>query len=270
MRYTSSPSTIRPYRSQADLDRYKEIADPSRRAYAAMITAMDEQIGRVVAALKERGMRDNTLIVFQSDNRGTRSPMFAGEGDMSKITIPCDNGPYRDGKGSLYEGGARVVALASWPGHIRSDSTMDGMIHVDDLYPTLTGLAGASTGNSKPLDGLNVWATVSQGAPSPRTEIVYNVEKFRAGIRQGDWKLIWRTPLPEAIELYDITSDPSEKNNLAVANPKQAAALKKRANDLAATMEKPLLLQVEFGVMRERLHMRPDLPGEEDSFNEED
>ena len=53
-------------------------------------------------------MRDNTLIVFQSDNGGTRNPMFAGEGDMSKIKIPVDNGPYRDGKGSLYEGGTRV------------------------------------------------------------------------------------------------------------------------------------------------------------------
>ena len=73
-----------------------------------------------------------------------------------------------------------------------------------------------------------------------------------------------------SIELYDITRDPSEKNNVAAANPEQVAALKKRANDLAATMEKPLLLQVEFGVMRERLHMPPALPGEEDSFNEED
>ena len=260
-----------PYQApQAYLDRYKKIADPSRRAYAAMITAMDDEIGRVVAALDKKGMRDNTLIVFQSDNGGTRNAMFAGEGDMSKIKIPVDNGPYRDGKGSLYEGGTRVVALANWPGHIKAGSTVDAMMHVVDMYPTLVGLAGASTGKSKPLDGMNVWSTISEGKPSPRTEIVYNVEPFRAGIREGDWKLIWRAPLPEAIELYNIKLDPSEKNNVAAANPDQVAVLKRRANELAATMEKPLLLQAEFGAMRERLHLPPALPGEEASFNEED
>ena len=260
-----------PYQApQAYLDQYKQIADPSRRAYAAMITAMDDQIGRVVAALDKKGMRDNTLIVFQSDNGGTRNAMFAGEGDMSKIKIPVDNGPYRDGKGSLYEGGTRVVAFANWPGHITAGSTVDGMMHVVDMYPTLAGLAGASTGKSKPLDGLNVWPTISEAKPSPRTEIVYNVEPFRAGIREGDWKLIWRAPLPEAIELYNIALDPSENNNVAAAHPNKVAELKKRANELAATMEKPLLLQAEFGAMRERLHMPPALPGEETSFNEEE
>jgi arylsulfatase A-like enzyme len=260
-----------PYQApQAYLDRYQNIADPSRRAYAAMITAMDDEIGRVVAALEKKGMRDNTLIIFQSDNGGTRNAMFAGEGDMSKIKIPCDNGPYRDGKGSLYEGGTRVVAFANWPGHIKAGSTVDAMIHVVDMYPTLAGLAGAPLGKSKPLDGLNVWPAISEGKPSPRTEIVYNVEPFRAGIRDGDWKLIWRTPLPAAIELYNIAQDPSEKNDVAAANPDQVAALQKRANELAGTMAKPLLLQTEFGAMRERLHMPPALPGEDASFNEED
>jgi arylsulfatase A-like enzyme len=260
-----------PYQApQAYLDRYQDVADPSRRAYAAMISALDDEIGRVVAALEKKGMRDNTLIIFQSDNGGTRNAMFAGEGDMSKIKIPCDNGPYRDGKGSLYEGDTRVVAFANWPGHIKAGSTVDEMIHVVDMYPTLAGLAGASLGKSKPLDGLNVWPTISEGKPSPRTEIVYNFEPFRAGIREGDWKLIWRTPLPAAIKLYDIAQDPSEKNDVAAANPDQVAALQKRANELAATMAKPLLLQTEFGAMRERLHMPPALPGENASFNEED
>ena len=260
-----------PYQApQAYLDKYKDIADPSRRAYAAMITAMDDEIGRVIAALDKKGMRENTLIVFQSDNGGTRNPMFAGEGDMSKIKIPVDNGPYRDGKGSLYEGGTRVVALAIWPGRIKAGSTVDAMMHVVDMYPTLAGLAGAPTGKSKPLDGLDVWPTISDGKPSPRTEIVYNIEPFRAGVREGDWKLIWRTPLPEGVELYNIAQDPAEKNNVAAANPDKVAALKKRANDLAAIMEKSLLLQVEFGAMRERMHMPPALPGEEASFNEED
>jgi len=258
-----------PYQAtQEYLDQYKNIADPSRRAYAASITAMDDQIGRVLAALERKHMRDNTLVVFQSDNGGTRNAMFAGEGDMSKIKIPCDNGPYRDGKGSLYEGGTRVCALANWPGHVKAGLTVDGMIHVVDMYPTIAGLAGASTAKCKPLDGMDVWPTISEGKPSPRTEIVYNVEPFRAGVREGDWKLIWRTPLPEAVELYNIAEDPSETKNVATENPEKVVALKKRVNELAAVSAKSLLLQTEFAAMRERLHTAPALPQEDYTLEE--
>jgi len=259
-----------PYQAQEKyLDRYKSIADPSRRAYAAMITALDDQIGRVLETLDRKKLRERTLIVFQSDNGGTRNAMFAGEGDMSKVIIPCDNGPYRDGKGSVYEGGTRVVALANWPGRISAGSVAAGMIHVVDMYPTLVGLAGAKLGKNKPLDGLDIWPTIGAGKPSPRTEVVYNVEPFRAGIRQGDWKLIWRTLLPSAVELYDVAHDPSEKNNLAAQHPDKVASLEKRANELAATMAKPMLLQAEFEAMRVRLAMPPALPGEELELNEE-
>jgi arylsulfatase A-like enzyme len=259
-----------PYQATPEyLDRYKQIADPSRRAYAGSITAMDDQIARVLAALDKKKMRENTLIVFMSDNGGTFNKMFAGEGDMSKIKIPCDNGPYREGKASIYEGGTRVAALANWPGHIKAGGAVDQMIHVVDWYPTLVGLAGGQTGKAKPLDGMNVWPTVSEGKPSPRTEIVYNVEPFRAGIRQGDWKMIWRTMLPAAVELYNIAQDPSEKNNVAAQNPDKVAALQKRANELAAAMAKPMLLQTEIGAMMKRLKMPPSLPAELDSLDQE-
>ncbi|MFO1114478.1 MAG: arylsulfatase [Beijerinckiaceae bacterium] len=258
-----------PYQAPENyLAMYKNIQDPSRRAYAASITAMDDQIGRVVAALKKRGLRDNTLIVFQSDNGGTTNAMFAGELDMNGVRIPCDNGPYRDGKGSLYEGGTRVVALANWPGRIKPGTT-DEMMHVVDMYPTLTKLAGASTQKAKPLDGMDMWATLSEGKASPRTEIVYNIEPYRAAVRQGDWKLIWRTMLPSAVELYNLRDDVSEKTNVAAANPDKVAALQKRANELAATAAKPLFLTTEFDAMRKRLAVPPALPGQELEFNTE-
>ncbi len=259
-----------PYQApQEYLNQYKNISDPSRRAYAGSITAMDDQIGRVLAALDKRKMRDNTVIVFQSDNGGTRNAMFAGEGDMSKIQIPCDNGPYREGKGSLYEGGTRVPALVNWPGHVKAGSTVDRMLHVVDMYPTLLALAGGSTAKSKPLDGIDVWSTISEGKPSPRTEVIYNIENFRASVRQGDWKLIWRTPLPTVAELYNIAQDPSEKNNAAAQNPQKVAELQKRANELAAVMVKSPLLEAELKAMLQRLHVPPALPGEEFEFNEE-
>ncbi|WP_296715542.1 arylsulfatase [Rhodoblastus sp.] len=250
-----------PYQAPQDyLDRFKNIAEPSRRAYAAMISAMDDQIGRVVEALDKKNMRDNTLIVFQSDNGGTANPMFAGEGDMSKIKIPVSNGPLRDGKGTLYEGGTRVIALANWPGHIKPGVTVDEMIHVVDMYPTLAGLAGASLAKTKPLDGLDVWGTISEGKASPRKEIIYNIEPFRAGVREGDWKLIWRTPLPQSVELFNIAKDPYEKTNLAAENPDKVAQLQKRANELAAVQVQPLWLATEFGALKKRMGLPPAFP----------
>jgi arylsulfatase A-like enzyme len=260
-----------PYQApQEYLDRFKGIEDPSRRAYAASIAAMDDQIGRVVAALESRKMRQNTLIVFQSDNGGTRNAMFAGELDMTRVKIPCDNGPYRDGKGSLYEGGTRVPALVNWPGHVKAGTVVEGMMHVVDMFPTLLAVSGGSAAKSKALDGLDVWPTIAEGKPSPRTEVVYNIEVFRAGVRQGDWKLVWRAPLPSAPELYNIAQDPSEKKNLAAENPDKVAALQKRANELAGGMVKSPLLLGEFEAMRKRLAAPPALPGEEFLLDEED
>jgi arylsulfatase A-like enzyme len=183
--------------------------------------------------------------------------------------IPCDNGPYRDDKGSLYEGGSRVVALANWPRHIKPGGSTNQMIHVVDMYPTLATLAAAPFTRSKALDGLDVWATISEGKPSPRTEVIYNVEPFRARIRQGDCKLIWRTPLPSVVEVYNIAQDPSEKNKVAAQNPAKVAELQARANELAAGMAKPILLEREFDAMRKRLALPPALPGEELEFDEE-
>jgi arylsulfatase A-like enzyme len=260
-----------PFQAPQDyLDRYKNIEDPSRRAYAASATAMDDQIGRVIAALADKKMLDNTLIVFQGDNGGTRNPMFAGAiTDMSKVVLPADNGPYRDGKGTLYEGGTRVVALANWPGHIKEGSVVNEMIHTVDLYPTLVRLANGRLDKGKPLDGLDVWGTISEAKPSPRTELVYNVEPFRAAIREGDWKLIWRTLLPQSVELYDIAKDPSESKNLAAEQPDKVAALQKRVNELAAEAEKPILLQIEVKNILERMHLSPALPDDLESLNAE-
>jgi arylsulfatase A-like enzyme len=254
-----------PYQApQEYIDRYLNIEDPTRRTYAAMVACLDDEVGRVVAALEKKKMRDNTLILFHSDNGGTRSAMFAGVmADMSKIKIPCDNGPYREGKGTLYEGATRVCALVNWPGRIKA-GTVDGLIHAVDIYPTFAALAGASTAKCKPLDGLNVWDTMAQGKASPRTEIVYNVEPFRGAVRQGDWKLVWRTFLPSSIELFNLTQDPSEKNNLAAQHPEKVAALQQRLEALAKESAKPLFLVDQFKVIMKGMHGEPILPTDED------
>jgi arylsulfatase A-like enzyme len=183
--------------------------------------------------------------------------------DMSKVKIPCDNGPYRDGKGNLYEGGTRVCALANWPGHIKPGSTCDGIVHVVDLYPTFAKLAGASTAKCKPLDGMDVWESISEGRRSPRTEVVYNIEPYRAAIRQGDWKLVWRTMLPSSAELFNLANDPYEEENLASANPDKVAALQQRVNDLSKSAAKPLFLEEQMKVIMRNMKGLPVLPGEE-------
>jgi arylsulfatase A-like enzyme len=258
-----------PYQApQQYLDQYKDIADPSRRAYAASATAMDEQIGRVVAALEDKGMLDNTLIVFQSDNGGVRNAAFAGAiTDMSNVVLPADNGPYREGKATLYEGGTRVVAFANWPGRIDEGSTVDEIIHTVDMYPTLVQLAGGDTARSKPLDGIDVWDTISTGKPSPRTEIVYNIEPFRAGIREGDWKLVWKTTLPQSVELYNLADDPSETKNLAAEHPDKVMELQQRANALAAEAQSPILMDIEIRKMLDNMHLPPSLPPSLESFD---
>jgi arylsulfatase A-like enzyme len=232
-----------PYQApQEYIDRYKNIEEPTRRIYAGMITCLDDEIGKVVAALEKKGLRKNTLIIFHSDNGGTKNAMFAGQmTDLSKVKLPCDNGPYRDGKGSLFEGGSRVAACANWPGHIKPQ-TVDGIMHVVDLYPTFASLAGASTAKCKPLDGKNVWDTISSGKASPRNEIVYNVEPFRAAVRQGDWKLIWRSLIPTSVDLYNLAEDPYEQKNLATAHPDKVATMQERLNALGKEADKPLAL----------------------------
>jgi arylsulfatase A-like enzyme len=238
-----------PYQAPKEIvAKYSGIADPTRRTYAAMVDSLDENIGKVVAALDKKGLRNNTLIIFHSDNGGTTNKMFTGQmADVSKIKLPCDNGPYRDGKGSLFEGGTRVCAFANWPGHIKAE-TVDGLIHAVDMYPTLAALAGASTAKCKPLDGVNVWETMSEGKPSPRTEIIYNIEPFRGAVRQGDWKLIWRTLVPTSVDLYNLTEDPYEKNNVAGAHPDKVAAMQERINALGKEASKPLVMQYAAGV----------------------
>ena len=259
-----------PYQApQAYLDRYAHIADSSRRAYAAMISAMDDEIGRVVAALDRRGLRDDTLIVFQSDNGGPRSARFTGEVDTSGMTIPADNGPYRDGKASYYEGGTRVVALANWPGHIPAGSIVDQPIHVVDIYPTLAALAGASTAQAKPLDGVDVWETISAGAPSPRREVVYGIEPFRAALREGNWKLVWRTTLPSQVELFDLATDPGETTNVAAAHPAEVAKLQQRAEALAREAAPPLFIVEAVGAAKSTLLSTVAIPQDDRALAEQ-
>ena len=212
----------------------------TRKTYAAMVTAMDEAIGGIITALEEAGIRDNTLIFFSSDNGGP-SP--------GRIT---DNGPLRAGKGTIYEGGVRVCALANWPGHIAAGSHVREPIHMVDWFPTLVNLAGGTLEQPLPLDGRDVWGTISEGRKSPHDAILLCRSPTQAAVRAGDWKLIVgvaseddeapdkaQTPARNRrntntarhaaqVQLFNLSNDLGEQHNVASDNPARVAELQAR------------------------------------------
>lgn len=222
------------------LAKYSSIQDQKRRTYAAMVDCVDEQVGRIVAALKARGLTNNTLIAFSSDNGG---PLGSG----------ATNGSLRAGKATLYEGGVRVSAFANFPGHIAPGTVVKQPLHMVDWFPTLVKLGGGSLEQKLPLDGFDAWPTITKGAPTPHTEILHNTTPTNGAIRVGDWKLVKNgnrgddaegPAQPAAqhkagkkgkkkaadtekdlIELFNIAEDPYEKTNLAEKNPEKAQEL---------------------------------------------
>jgi arylsulfatase A-like enzyme len=224
---------------QEYLDRYQNIENQQRRTYAAMVNCVDEQIGRIVTALEKRGLRENTLIAFSSDNGGP-------------INLGATNGPLRAGKATLYEGGVRVSAFANWPGKISAGTVVTQPLHIVDWYPTLLKLASASLDQKLPLDGLDAWPTIAAGQPTPHNEILHNTTPGNGAIRVGDWKLVLNGNRPEedgeagaqagekakkakkkqaaaeSVELFNIASDPYEKTNLADQQPAKLTELRAR------------------------------------------
>jgi arylsulfatase A-like enzyme len=232
--------------------RYEKMKEP-RRTYAGMLAAMDEAVGQIVAALERTKRRKNALFVFFSDNGGP---------EPGRLT---DNGPWRGGKGTLYEGGVRVIATASWPGKIPAGSTVRSIIHVTDLFPTILRLAGASLDQRLPLDGVDVWPVLSQGKLSRRREVLLNTTPFSGALRIDDWKLVLNgdkfatssdpavelgvsmqeqgnAALAETVELFDLAADPYENSNIAAKQPDKLRELRQRYDLLAAQAAKPLNL----------------------------
>ena len=199
--YLASLAPHSPYQAPAKYtDLYKDtIKDEKRRTYAAMITAMDIQVGRIVAALEKKKMLDNTLIFFATDNGGSTSALFAtgarspeeraasGGVDLH-AKPPASNAPFRAGKGSLYEGGVRVPAFAYWAGKLKP-GVVNEPLHMVDVMPTLLALAGGKGSDSHPFDGKDMWPVLTGQQPSVHDDVLINVEAVRGAIRKGNWKL---------------------------------------------------------------------------------
>jgi arylsulfatase A-like enzyme len=201
-----------------------------RQTMAGMISAVDEAIGQITDALDQKGLRQNTLILFSSDNGGP-SP--------NRVTM---NTPLRAGKGTIYEGGIRVCAFATWPGMIPAGTTNRDPMHAVDWHPTLLKLAGAPLKQKLPVDGLDVWPMLTQGAKSPHDAILLaGTVPSRMAIRMGDWKLLVNAneqnaedasaeagQAPGKVELYNLVEDVGESRNLAAAQPERVKVMRAR------------------------------------------
>jgi arylsulfatase B len=146
---------------------------------------------------------------------------------------------------------------------------VDQPIHVVDVYPTLARLAGAPLGKNKPLDGIDVWPTLSEGKPSPREEVVYDIEPFRAAVRKGTWKPVWQATLPSRIELFNLAEDPGEQTNLADRSGEKVVELQQRVEALAREAAPPLILREALGVVKPVLFGSVTLPGEEQALEQQ-
>lgn len=200
------------------------IPDP---VYAAMIEAMDREIGRFLKVLDEAGLRESTLVIFKSDNGGYNG----------------DNRPLRGFKGMLFEGGIRIPWIVRWPGVVKPATTCSVPVISTDCYPTLLEAAGLEPTPGQPTDGRSILPLLRQTDGFDRDAIYFHYpnwafhkrNRLGSAVRQGDYKLIKRHE-DDQLELYDLGKDIGEKRNLASTKPRVAKRLAAQLDEwLAAT-----------------------------------
>ncbi len=178
--------------------------DQNRDIYLAMLTCMDEAIGRVLEALKRTGVDDNTLIIFFSDNGGARRNR-------------ANNGLLRDFKQTVYEGGIRVPFIVRWPGQLPKGMVCDEPVISLDVMPTICAAIGIELPDGKEYDGRNMLPALRGQAQTPLHNALFWCDGTdQWAVRAGKWKLL---NFKGSLELYDLHADISEKHNLKDENP---------------------------------------------------
>jgi arylsulfatase A-like enzyme len=201
-------------------------------AYAAMLTRMDRDIGKLVQLIKDLGLEQDTIFIFTSDN-GAVFPLSGFDPVFFN-----SNGALRGFKEDIYEGGIREPLIVSWKGHIPAGTTSAFVSGFEDWFPTLLEFAGAAQAVPKDVDGISLVPTLL-GGKQPARPFLYREFHGAGGqqaVRVGDWKLVRRQllgtlnkPAAPTTELYNLAADPSEKENVAAAHPELVAELEKLA-----------------------------------------
>lgn len=186
--------------------------DHRSRVYAAMIRAVDRSVGRVMQTLQDKGLDENTLVIFTSDNGGA-----------NYIGMPDVNKPYRGFKLSFFEGGTHVPFIMRWPGKLPAGSSYPHPISHLDIMPTALG-AAQSAPQADLIDGVNLLPYVTgRKAGAPRDTLIWRSGDYQAILSKG-WKL-QRSERPQQTRLYHLAQDPTEQNNVAAAHPAKIAKL---------------------------------------------
>ncbi|MFN8522267.1 MAG: sulfatase-like hydrolase/transferase [Chloroflexota bacterium] len=220
-------------------DRFPDLP-PDRQIMAAMISAMDDQIGAVMDEIERQGRKENTLVFFMSDNGPSRQSRNWLDGRLDPY-YGGSSGRLKGHKFSLFEGGIRVPAIMSWPGHIPAGQVVDEVAAGMDIFPTVLRAAGADPSGYE-LDGSDVLDVVTQRAPSPHNEIFWEMGKQTA-VRRGDWKLVLNglliqdLPQMDPVTLVNVRDDMGETTNVASDHPALTAELKARAESWRASIE---------------------------------
>ncbi len=190
-------------------------------AYASMVAAMDENIGRLMDALRENGLEENTWVIFTSDNGGLST--------LRRKNAPTALGPLRAGKGWCYEGGIRVPLVITGPGVSKPGRTVEEPVVSMDFFPTLMSLAGI---DNHPVDGTSLTPLLAGGKSLKRNELFWHYPHYHgsgwvpgSALRKDDWKLIYFYE-DERMELYNLKNDPSEENNLAAQKIRKTRRMK--------------------------------------------
>jgi arylsulfatase A-like enzyme len=194
----------------------------SRLRMAAMVAQLDAKVGQFVAALEKTGQRSNTLIVFTSDNGGIESLKNAYVGDVGDSLLNSENDPLRGQKAQLYEGGIRVCAFVNWPGKLAPRKFTTPM-HVADWFPTIASLVGYRPVADLKWDGVNQWPALTGVVANTTPRTIYVAMNGGHALRHGDWKLI--VSAKETPQLYNIATDPYEKQDFAKSHPDKVTEL---------------------------------------------
>ena len=199
---------------------YRNIVKNERLArYYGAVTCMDEAIGDVLALVEDLGQAENTLTIFMSDNGG------GGNGG---------NLPLKGGKSSMWEGGLRVPFIAHWPANLPRGKVTDEWLTALELFPTLAGIAGAEVPKGLVLDGFDMLPILQGAKESSRQEMFWERRSLRAA-RVGNWKWI---ETPDYGGLFDLSKDPSEKNDLSREFPEVLRMAKGRFQEWKTAMER--------------------------------
>lgn len=212
--------------TRADYDELSDIEDHTARVYGAMILALDRGVGRVMQALRDYGLDENTLVIFTSDNGGA---WYVG--------MPELNRPYRGWKATFFEGGIRTPFFARWPARLPAGARVAGPATHIDIFATAAAAAGAPV--SHQIDGANLLpflAGQSQGAP--HQALFWRSGPYRA-VRAGDWKL-QVSQTPDRTWLFNLRDDPTEQHDLSARYPERVAELRAMIEAQNAQMPRPL------------------------------